>query len=149
MNFLPLLAPGGAGGAGGAGSNPVSMILILVLMFGVMYFVMIRPQKKKQKEEEAMRDNVQIGDEITTIGGIMGKVVSVKDDCLVIETGADRNKMRVTRWAVSTNNTAAQKAEEEREAVKQAQEAEKQAKIDEQGRHSTRKKSKKNRDSEE
>lgn len=149
MNFLPLLAGAGGTAAAGGSTNPVSMILILALMFGVMYFVMIRPQKKKQKEEEAMRDNVQIGDDITTIGGIMGKVVSVKEDCLVIETGADRNKMRIARWAVSTNNTAAEKAEAEREAVKQAQEAEKQAKIDEQGKNSTRKKSKKNKDADE
>ena len=86
---------------------------------------MIRPQNKRRKEEEEMRSNVEIGDDIVTIGGIIGKVVSTKDDALIIETGADRNKMKISRWAVQTNLTrqaaqqeAAQKAKEAREAAK-------------------------------
>ena len=74
-------------------------------MFAVMYFVMIRPQKKKQKAEEKMRSEIEVGDEITTIGGIVGKVVIVKEDSLVIETGSDRSKMRIRRWAVGSNDT--------------------------------------------
>ena len=109
MNFIPLLAQLG-GSAGGASStqqsNPIMMIVMMAALFAVMYFVMIRPQKKKQKEEQNMRDSIQVGDEITTIGGIMGRVVTVKEDSIIIETGADRNKMKITRWAVSTNNTA-------------------------------------------
>ena len=98
---------------GASQRSSMSMIILIVAMFGVMYFVMIRPQKKKQQQEQEMRDSIQVGDEITTIGGIMGRVVTVKEDSLVIETGADRNKMKITRWAVSTNNTAVEKAEAE------------------------------------
>ena len=77
----------------------------LVLIVVLMYFIMIRPQRKKQKEEAKMRDNLQVGDEIVTIGGIVGKVVSMKEDSILIETGADRDKVRIMKWAVQTNNT--------------------------------------------
>ena len=152
MNYFALMFPtqNAASGTGAAGSNggSLSMILMLVAMLGIMYFLMIRPQKKKQKEEQAMRDNIQIGDEITTIGGIMGRVVTVKDDSLIIETGADRNKMKVARWAVGTNNTANEKMEAERAAAKEAAAAEKAAKMQESKEKSeaSRKKSKKRDD---
>ncbi len=110
------------------GGSSWSMIIMLAVMFALMYFMMIRPQKKKQKEEQEMRDNIQVGDEITTIGGICGKVFSIKDDSYVIETGADRNKMIITKWAVQTNNTANQKAIAEREAARKAAEEAKAAK---------------------
>ena len=116
---------------GASQRSSMSMIILIVAMFGVMYFVMIRPQKKKQQQEQEMRDSIQVGDEITTIGGIMGRVVTVKEDSIVIETGADRNKMKITRWAVSTNNTAVEKAEAEKAAAKEAAEAEKNKKIEE------------------
>ena len=132
MNYFALMFPtqNAASGTAASGSTggSMSMILMLVAMLGIMYFLMIRPQKKKQKEEQAMRDNIQIGDEITTIGGIIGRVVTVKDDSLIIETGADRNKMKVARWAVGTNNTANEKMEAERQAAKEAAAAEKAAK---------------------
>lgn len=105
-------------GNASAGKSQISLIVMMVLMFAVMYFVMIRPQKKRQKEEQQMRDNIEVGDEITTIGGIMGRVVTVKEDAIIIETGADRNKMKITKWAVSTNNTANEKLEAERAAAK-------------------------------
>lgn len=105
--------------------NSWTTILLMVALFGVMYFVMIRPQKKKQKEEQEMRDAIQIGDEITTIGGILGRVVTVKEDSLVIETGADRTKMKITRWAIQTNNTAEDRLQAERAAQAAAKEAEK------------------------
>lgn len=108
-----------------AQGNSWTTILLMVALFGVMYFVMIRPQKKKQKEEQEMRDAIQIGDEITTIGGICGRVVTVKEDSLVIETGADRNKMKITRWAIQTNNTAEDRLQAERAAQAAAKEAEK------------------------
>ena len=144
MNIITLAAASGTTQQSGG----IGMILMLVAMFAIMYFVMIRPQKKKQKEEQAMRDNIQIGDEITTIGGIMGRVVTVKDDSLIIETGADRSKMKVTRWAVGTNNTANEKMEAERQAAKEAAEAEKLAKMEENKQKSEagRKKSKKRDD---
>ena len=110
---------------GATKTNSWSTILLMALLFGVMYFMMIRPQKKKQKEEQEMRDAIQIGDEITTIGGICGRVVTVKEDSLVIETGADRNKMKITRWAIQTNNTADDRIQAERAAQAAAKEAEK------------------------
>ena len=115
------------------------MWVYLIAMIAIMYFLMIRPQRKKQKEEQTMRDNVQIGDEITTIGGIMGKVVTVKEDSLVIETGADRNKMKIARWAVSVNNTANEKLAAEREAAKAAQEKEKEARLEAKGKKKKKK----------
>ncbi|MBQ7541877.1 MAG: preprotein translocase subunit YajC [Clostridia bacterium] len=141
-------ASSGSGTAANGQSGGVGMIIMLAGMFAVMYFLMIRPQKKKQKEEQAMRDNISIGDEITTIGGIVGRVVTVKDDSLIIETGADRNKMKITRWAVGSNNTANEKLEAERQAAKDAAEAEKQAKMEEsrQNSEARRKKSKKKDD---
>ena len=105
--------------------NTWSTIILMVLLFVLMYFMMIRPQKKKQKEEQEMRDAIQIGDEITTIGGICGRVVTVKEDSLVIETGADRTKMKITRWAIQTNNTADDRIQAERAAQAAAKEAEK------------------------
>ncbi|MBQ7800258.1 MAG: preprotein translocase subunit YajC [Oscillospiraceae bacterium] len=77
----------------------------LILMFVVMYFFMIRPQKKREKEVQNMRSNLQIGDEIVTSGGIIGIVASLKEDTVVIETGSDRSKVRIARWAIAQNNT--------------------------------------------
>ena len=147
MNFMTLLMGMGSTAASGSTgtqqSNPFSMILIMAVMFGAMYIFMIRPQKKKQKEEQQMRDSLQIGDEITTIGGIVGRVVTIKDDSLIIETGADRNKMKITRWAIQTNNTATEKAEAERAAAAEAKKAERDAKIEEEGKKFSKKKKKK------
>ena len=148
MNFISLLAQSTHSGATAQQGNPMSMIIMMVALFAIMYFVMIRPQKKKQKEEQTMRDSVQVGDEITTIGGIVGRVVTVKEDSLIIETGADRNKMKIMRWAVSTNNTANEKMEAERQAAKEAAEAEKKKKMEEAAESSKakRKKTKKKDD---
>ena len=117
-------------GEGGTQSM-LPMLLIMAALFGLMYFTSIRPQKKRQKEEQQLRENLQIGDEITTIGGIMGRIVTIKEDSIIIETGADRVKMRIMRWAVQTNNTATEKLKAEREAAKKAQDEAKQARIDE------------------
>ncbi|MCR4616241.1 MAG: preprotein translocase subunit YajC [Clostridiales bacterium] len=129
--------------------SPITMFVLIGALLAMMYFMTIRPQKKKQKEEQAMRDNLQIGDEVTTIGGIVGKIVTTKEDVLIIETGADRNKIKITRWAISTNNTANERAEAEKEAAKKAQEEARQARLEEEGSKSTRKKSKKNKTEEE
>jgi len=83
----------------------LTMFIPLILMFVVMYFFMIRPQKKREKEVQDMRSNLQIGDEVVTSGGIIGIVVSLKEDTVVIETGSDRSKVRIARWAVAQNNT--------------------------------------------
>jgi len=76
-------------------------ILILVLIFAVMYFVMIRPQRKKQKQVEAMRSGVKTGDRITTIGGLKGKIVRISDETIMIEVGPDKVRMEFMKWAVS------------------------------------------------
>lgn len=85
--------------------NMLSMFLPLILMFVLLYFFMIRPQKKRDKEIQNMRSSLQIGDEVVTTGGIIGIVASLKEDTVVIETGSDRSKVRLARWAIAQNNT--------------------------------------------
>lgn len=77
-------------------------IIMLVAMFALMYFLMIRPENKRKKKAQEMRDSIKKGDTITTIGGIIGRVVSVTKDTLVIETSEDRVRMEITKWAIST-----------------------------------------------
>ena len=77
-------------------------LLFLVLMFVIMYFVMIRPQQKRQKEEAKMRNNLRVGDELVTIGGICGRVVAIKDDTITIESSVDRNKIVFKKSAIQT-----------------------------------------------
>lgn len=79
--------------------------LPFILMIAAMYFFIIRPQKKKEKAEKAMRDNLQIGDEIVTIGGIYGRVISLKEDTIVIESKSDHSKITIARWAMQQNLT--------------------------------------------
>ena len=79
---------------------------MIAATFAILYFFMIRPQKKKEKEIQLMRSKLEVGDEIVTIGGIIGRVVNIKDETIVIETGSDRSKIRITRWAVQQNNSA-------------------------------------------
>ena len=76
-------------------------ILPLILLLLIMYFLLIRPQKKREKEVNAMRNAIQVGDEIITIGGICGKVVKTKEETLVIQVGADKVKFEVMRWSIS------------------------------------------------
>ncbi len=104
MNLITLTATN-ANNAQPNGLTGLMPILMMVLMFVILYFVMIRPQKKKQKEEAKMRDNIQPGDEIMTIGGFYGKVISVKEDSIVIESVVDRSKQKIVRSAVQTNFT--------------------------------------------
>lgn len=105
MNFLNqvVLADAASGNAFGT----YGMILIWVLVFAAMYFFILRPSSKKKKEEAQMRNSLEIGDEITTIGGIMGRVVAIKDDedAIIIETGSDRVKMKFKKWCISTVDT--------------------------------------------
>ncbi len=88
-----------------------TMILMLVGLLAVMYFVMIRPQKKQEKEQNDMRNNLAVGDEITTIGGIIGKIVSIKEETCVIETSHERTKIRILKSAVSRVDVKAEDAE--------------------------------------
>ena len=89
----------------------LTMILMLVGLLAVMYFVMILPQKKQEKEQNDMRNNLAVGDEITTIGGIIGKIVSIKEETCVIETSHERTKIRILKSAVSRVDVKAEDAE--------------------------------------
>ena len=79
-----------------------SGIIMIVAMFAILYFLMIRPEQKRKKQAQQMRDSLKKGDMITTIGGIVGKIVMVKDNTIIIETSEDRVRMELTKWAVST-----------------------------------------------
>ena len=93
-----------------AGGNNWTSILItmipLALMIVVFYFLLIRPEKKRQKNDKAMRENLQVADEVVTIGGIIGRVLSIQEDTVVVETGSDRNRIRVLKSAIAENRTA-------------------------------------------
>ena len=102
-----------------------STIVMMVLMIAIFYFMLIRPENKRKKEAEQMRSDVKKGDKITTIGGIVGTVVDVKESRIVIETSADQVRMELEKWAISTNETAAENAKAE---AKKAQEAKAKAK---------------------
>ena len=112
---------------GGMGST----LLMLVMMIAVFYFMLIRPENKRKKEAEQMRSAVKKGDKITTIGGIVGTVADVKENNIVIETSADQVRIELAKWALSTNETAAEakkaeakKAEEAKAKAKAAKKAE-------------------------
>ncbi|MBR6378304.1 MAG: preprotein translocase subunit YajC [Oscillospiraceae bacterium] len=118
-----------------------SMIIMLVAFVAIFYFMIMRPENKKKKEQEELRNSLHRGDRITTIGGIMGKIVDIKDDKIVIESGEDQVRLELQKWSVMTNNTAekekgkraaeakaaAEKAKEERAKAKAQKKAEKDA----------------------
>ena len=113
-------------------NSMTSSILMIVLMFALMYFLMIRPEKKRKQQAENMRNALKKGDSIVTIGGIAGTVVNVKENHIVIETGADQVRIELEKWAISSNETAdaaakaeAKKAEEAKAKAKAAKKAEK------------------------
>ena len=129
--MLMFLETTGATGTVG-GMDMLTSLLPMVLIIGVLYILMIRPENKRKKEAEQMRNDLSVGDRITTIGGIVGTVVSVKDDKFVIETGADQVRVEFCKWALSTNETAEEKAkaeqkrrEEEKAKAKAAKKAKK------------------------
>ena len=91
-----------------------AQILMLVALFAIMYFMIIRPQKKKDNEVKQMREGLRVGDEILTIGGIYGKIVKIKEDRITIQVGTDRTKMEIAKWAVNNvEKSSAAKAEKE------------------------------------
>ena len=85
---------------------------LMVVMFALLYFFMIRPQKKQEKETNEMRNNLKVGDEITTIGGIIGKIVSIKEETVMIETGHDRTRIRILKSAVRNVDVHAEDAQD-------------------------------------
>ena len=95
----------------------MEMIIMLVAMIAIFYFLMIRPENKRKKEAEEMRNSLSNGDSITTIGGIVGTVVDVKEDKFVIETSADRVRIEFCKWALSTNETASERAKAQQEKI--------------------------------
>ncbi len=101
MNFI-MLATSTAGdpAAAGGGFANYTFIIMIVVMLAALYFLMLRPQKKKEKKANEMRNSIEIGDEVTTIGGIVGRVVNLKEDTFIIETAGDRSRMRFKRWAI-------------------------------------------------
>ena len=108
LNFAPLI--GGTGGQGGIGQLilPIAMVVVFGVFF---YFFMIRPQKKQEKEINEMRNNLSVGDEVTTIGGIIGKVISIRDETVLIETSHDRTKIRLLKSAISKVDVKAEDAQ--------------------------------------
>ena len=103
----------------------LSTIIMLLAMVAIFYFMLIRPENKRKKEAEQMRSAVKVGDKVTTIGGIIGKVVHVSDEKFVLETGADQVRIELAKWALSTNESGAERAKEE---AKKAEEAKAKAK---------------------
>lgn len=104
-------------------------ILLIVLMIAVMYFIMIRPENKRRKQAQEMRDSLKKGDVITTIGGIVGKIVKVEANTIIIETSEDRVRMELAKWAVSQNGVQTNdqpekksKKDEEPKAIEAAEE---------------------------
>lgn len=90
-------------------------LLMLAVFIGAMYFFLIRPQKKKEKQIQQMRNSLSVGDEIITIGGIHGKIVKTKEDSIVIQVGADKVKFEMTRWSVSSVVSSSRSAHKEEE----------------------------------
>ncbi|MDE7194873.1 MAG: preprotein translocase subunit YajC [Oscillospiraceae bacterium] len=106
MNLTMLLseAAGAAEGAAGTASL-LTLVIPVLLMVAIFYFLIVRPEKKRNKEMQNMLNNIQVADEVITNGGIIGRVLSVKEDTVLIETGSDRTKIRVLKSAIAKNNT--------------------------------------------
>ena len=121
LNFLTETAP--------AGGGLLSLLITFVPMILIFYFMLIRPENKRKKEAEAMRSAVKKGDKITTIGGIVGTVVDVKENNIVVETRADQVRIEFAKWAISSNDSAdaaaKEKAKKDAEAKAKAKAAKK------------------------
>ena len=100
----PAQSTGTDGAAGAAAGMGYGTIIMFVAFIAIFYFFMIRPENKKKKKAEEMRNSLAVGDKITTIGGIVGKIVHIGGDLITFETGEDRVRIQVTKWAISTNS---------------------------------------------
>ena len=100
MMFTGCATTGAAEGGTAGGASSIIMIVVLIVVF---YFFLIRPENKKKKKAEEMRNSLEVGDKITTIGGLVGKIVHISGDLITFETGEDRVRIQVTKWAISTN----------------------------------------------
>lgn len=97
---------------------PMESLIMIVIIFAMMYFLMIRPENKRKKKAQELRDSLKKGDIITSIGGIVGKIVSVNKDTIIIETSEDRVRLELTKWAVSTTGVQAGEQPEEKKEKK-------------------------------
>ncbi len=120
----------------------LTMPLMLVVMFVLLYFMAIRPQKKRDKELKEMQESLQVGDEVVTGGGIVGIVVSVGEDTVVIETGGAKHKLRIKNWAITENVTAAERIKEAKASGKQSSTVEAAAVVDDDDDKKSKKKDK-------
>ena len=135
LNFLEdVVGTTGTGTEATTGSM-LTPILMMVIMVAIFYFILIRPENKRKKEAQKMREAVKVGDKVVTIGGIVGTVVNVKDERFVMETSADQVRIEFEKWALSTNTTAEEKAKEE---AAKAQEAKAKAKAAKQAEKATK-----------
>lgn len=105
INLLIASQASSAEQAGGTLGSMLTLIIPIALMILIFYFLIIRPEKKRNKEMQDMLNNIQVADEVITTGGIIGRVISVKEDTVLIETGSDRTKIRVVKSAIAKNNT--------------------------------------------
>ncbi len=117
---------------GNLGNSTWTMLIMLAVMFVALYFFAIRPQKKRQKEEEAMRNSIDIGDQITTIGGMTGRIIATNDadDEIIFETGSNKSRITLKRWAiqgkvVEATEEAEDKAEAEKKPAKKSKKSDK------------------------
>ncbi len=116
------------GEAAGSGQiDTTNAMLTSIVPFAIalvlLYFILLRPQQKREKQAQTMRENVNVGDEVCTAGGIVGIVLKVEDDTIVLETGAERNKIRIKKWAIHENITqveAQQQADKDRKAARRS-----------------------------
>ena len=106
-NFILAAQGGGQGGMGW-------IWIVYIALFGAMYFFLIRPQNKKRKQQEEFLRNLEVGDQVTTIGGIMGKIISINEETesVVIETYSEKSRLRIKKWAIGANNTVHEAAQE-------------------------------------
>lgn len=100
-------------------------IILIIAMIAIFYFMLIRPENKKKKAAEELRNSLKVGDEVTTIGGILGTVCAVKDGSVVIETGADRVRIEMTKWAIGTKGSQTSDGTERASAKKDTSEKKK------------------------
>ena len=101
---MPMTTTDGTDASTTGGIGSYTSIIMIVVLIAVFYFFMIRPEQKKKKKTEEMRNSLGVGDKITTIGGIVGKIVELNGDLITFETGEDRVRLQVTKWAISTNS---------------------------------------------
>lgn len=120
MQLLNVMLLSSSASGSNTGTDWWTLILFPVVMFGALWLFAIRPQKKKDKQTAQMRNSIDIGDLVTTVGGITGRVVNVRDeeDELIIETGSDKTKIRIKRWAIATREEEPEEEESESNTTK-------------------------------